>query len=327
MKLRWLSISLIGAALLSSSAIANPLNLKASNNSLQEVSTLPTQPTNASASVFAGVVPLGKEISPLKAQVQTLMTHYSFLQPGMFFLDLETGNYLDINGEKVFPAASTIKFPILVALFEAVDSGRVKLNEPLVMRRDLIASGSGTLQYERPGLRLSVLETATKMITISDNTATNMIIDRLGGKALLNERFHSWGLKNTVIHNLLGDFRGTNVTSPADLVRLAALITNHRLISQESNSEVLDLMRHCVNKKLLADGLGSGAVIAHKTGDIGFLVGDAGIIDMPNGRHYLAGIFVRRPHDDERGREFVRRVSRIVYNYLDQQPMNITQQP
>jgi beta-lactamase class A len=327
MKLRWLLISLISAVLLSSSAKATPFNRLASNNSLQKVSILPTHPTDESTPLFAGVVPLGKEISPLKSQIQTLMTHYSFLQPGMFFLDLETGNYLDINGDKVFPAASTIKFPILVALFEAVDSGRVKLDESLVMRRDLVASGSGVLQYQHPGLRLSVLETATKMITISDNTATNMIIDRLGGKAILNERFQSWGLKNTAIHNLLGDFRGTNVTSSEDLVRLSALITNHRLISQTSYGQALDLMRHCVNKKLLADGLGTGAVIAHKTGDIGFVVGDAGIIDMPNGRHYLAGIFVRRPHDDERGREFVRRVSRLVYNYLEQQPMNISQQP
>jgi len=67
-----------------------------------------------------------------------------------------------------------------------------------------------------------------------------------------------------------------------------------------------------------AAGVGKGGTIAHKTGDIGFLVGDAGIISLPNGKHYLAEIFVIRPHDDERVVKFVRQVSRIVYQYLDQ---------
>ncbi|MEH2466487.1 serine hydrolase, partial [Nostoc sp.] len=215
-------------------------------------------PNVNNSSLFGGIIPLGKEIPELKSQVRALMVHYSFLKPGMFFLDIETGNYLNINGEKVFPAASTIKYPILIALFEQVDAGRIKLDEKLVMRRDLVASGSGDLQYKRAGIKLSVLETVNKMITISDNTASNIIIDRLGGKAKLNQRFHTWGLKNTVIRNMLGDFRGTNTTSPADLVRLSALVDQHKLISEGSQFQVLDILRHCHNNKLLAAVVGKG---------------------------------------------------------------------
>jgi beta-lactamase class A len=69
---------------------------------------------------------------------------------------------------------------------------------------------------------------------------------------------------------------------------------------------------------LLPAGLGKGAVIANKTGDIGFLIGDAGFITMPNGKRYLAAIFVRRPYKDSRGRDFIRQVSQLVYNYLSQ---------
>jgi beta-lactamase class A len=269
-------------------------------------------------SPFAGVVPLGKEISRLDSQVKTLMARYKSLSPGMFFLDLETGDYLDYNGEKVFPAASTIKFPILVALFEEIDAGRIKLNETLTMRRDLIAEGSGSMQYARPGSKYSLLTTATKMITISDNTATNMIIDRLGGRAKLNQRFQAWGLQNTVIRNLLGDFKGTNTTSPKDLVRLSALVANNQLLSSKSRTQALDMMRRVQNRSLLPAGLGKGAVIAHKTGTLGVLIGDAGIIELPSGKRYLAGIMVRRPFGDARAREFVSQVSRMVYGYLDQ---------
>lgn len=267
---------------------------------------------------FAGVVPLSREISQLHSQIKGLMTKYSSLSPGMFFLDMETGEYLDINGEKTFAAASTIKFPILVALFEEIDAGRVKPNETLVMRRDLITGGSGTMQYKKAGTRFNLMETATKMMTISDNTATNMMIDRLGGKNRLNQKFRSWGLQNTVIRNLLGDFKGTNTTSPKDLVRLAALISKDKLLSARSNAQVMEIMINCKNRSLLPVGLGKGAVIAHKTGTLGRVLGDAGIIQTPSGKRYLAGILVARPFGDARARTFINQVSRLVYGYLDQ---------
>ncbi|MBH8556053.1 serine hydrolase [Nostocaceae cyanobacterium CENA357] len=269
-------------------------------------------------SPFAGVVPLGTEISQISSQVKALMNRYSSLDPGMFFLDLDTGNYLDFNGEKAFPAASTIKFPVLVALFQEVDAGRIKLNETLVMRRDLMTGGSGVMQYKKAGTKFSLLETATKMITISDNTATNMIIHRLGGKAKLNQRFRSLGLQNTVIRNLLGDFKGTNTTSAKDLVRLSALVVNNQALTNSSRTQVLNLMRRVENRSLLPSGLGKGAVIAHKTGTLGVILGDAGIIEMPSGKRYLAGILVRRPFGDSKARDFVSQVSRIVYGYLNQ---------
>jgi beta-lactamase class A len=233
----------------------------------------------------------------------------------MFFMDMQTGNYLDINGERAFPAASTIKFPILLALFQAVDEGRVKLDENLTVRSDLITGGSGNLQYRR-GAKLSVLQTATMMISISDNTATNMIIDRLGGKTPLNQKFSSWGLRKTVIRRMLGDFKGLNTTSPADLVRLSALIAKHQLVTESSRQKILDIMNQTQNRKLLPAGLGKGAAIAHKTGTLGRLIGDAGIIEMPNGKLYLAGIFVKRGYWDNRARDFVQEVSRVTYRYI-----------
>jgi beta-lactamase class A len=269
-------------------------------------------------SPFAGVVPLGKQIPQLNSQLKALMARYKSLDPGIFFLDLQTGNYLDFNGEKAFPAASTIKFPVLIALFQEVDAGRIKLNETLVMRRDLMTGGSGTMQYQRAGTKFNLLETATKMITISDNTATNMIIDRLGGKAKLNQRFRSWGLQNTVVRNLLGDFKGTNTTSAKDLVRLSALIANNQLLSNSSRTRTLNIMRRVQNRRLLPSGLGKGAVIAHKTGTLGVILGDAGIVEMPSGKRYLAGIMVRRPFGDARARDFISQVSRIVYTHLAQ---------
>ncbi|MBW4608895.1 MAG: serine hydrolase [Hassallia sp. WJT32-NPBG1] len=268
------------------------------------------------ASTFAGVVNLGQEIPVLNSQIKALMNRYRSLNPGMFFLDLQTGNYVDINGEKIFSAASTIKFPVLVALYQEIDAGRIKLNEKLVMRRGLIANEAGTMQFKPVGTKFSVLQTVTNMMVISDNTATNMIIDRLGGETQLNRRFRNWGLQNTVIRNNLPDIGGTNTTSPKDLVRLSALLTNNRLLSPQSRNQVLAIMRRNQNRSLLPAGIDKKAVIAHKTGTLRFVLGDAGIIQMPNGKSYLAGILVRRPNHDDRAMYFIRQVSKAVYNYL-----------
>ncbi|MBE8970231.1 serine hydrolase [Nostocales cyanobacterium LEGE 12452] len=269
------------------------------------------------ASTFAGVVNLGQEMAGITSQIRSLLASYKTLNPGIFFLDLDTGNYIDINGEKRFAAASTIKFPLLVALFQEIDAGRIKLTDKLVMRRDLRVGEAGTMKYKPIGTKFSVLQTATLMMTISDNTATNLILDRLGGAAKVSQRFRSWGLQSTAMQNLLPDIAGKNTTSSKDLVRLAALVSNNRLLSPTSRSQVLGIMRRVKTNSLLPAGIGKGATIAHKTGTLRFIIGDAGIIQMPNGKSYLAGVLVQRPNYDRRAGDFVREVSRRVYNYLD----------
>ncbi|MCC5653112.1 serine hydrolase [Nostoc sp. XA013] len=270
------------------------------------------------ASTFAGVVNLGQEMKGISSQIRALLATYKSLNPGIFVLDLATGNYIDINGEKRFAAASTIKFPLLVALFQEIDAGRIKLTDKLVMRRDLRVGEAGTMKYKPIGTKFSVLQTATLMMTISDNTATNMVLDRLGGAARVNQRFRGWGLQNTAIKNLLPDIPGKNTTSSKDLVRLAALVSNKRLLSTNSRNRVLGIMRRVKTNTLLPAGIGKGATIAHKTGTLRFIIGDAGIIQMPNGKSYLAGVLVQRPNHDRRAGDFVREVSRRVYNYLNQ---------
>jgi len=262
------------------------------------------------------------EMALLKQQIQVLAAAQPGLTPGMFFLNLDTGAFLDLNGTSAFSAASMIKVPILVAFLQDVDAGKIRLDEQLVMRPDLITGGSGAMQSKKPGSQFSALETATQMIVISDNTATNLLIDRLGGAAVLNQRFQSWGLTQTVIRNLLADLEGTNTTSPQDLSKLMTLVSEGNLLSRQSRDRLLDIMRQTVTDTLLPRGLGKGATIAHKTGDIGSTVGDTGLIDMSNGQRYVATVIVKRPHNDPRAQELIRQISRLVYNYQNQPPLN-----
>ncbi|PZD71450.1 Beta-lactamase [Acaryochloris thomasi RCC1774] len=240
------------------------------------------------------------------------------LTPGMYFLNADTGATLDIAGDQAFSAASTIKVPVLLAFFQAIDAGEVNLDDKLVMRPDLIATESGTMQYQPPGTEFSALETAQKMITISDNTATNMLIDLLGGADRLNRQFRGWGLKHTEIRNPLPDLDGTNTISPQDLSNLMLKLSRGELLSIESRDQTLKIMRNTVTKTLLPRGLDSAASIAHKTGDIGSIVGDTGLIEMPNGQRYVATVMVERPHNDPRAQELIRKISRMTYKVFSQ---------
>ncbi len=257
-----------------------------------------------------------KELKDAKVKIQAIAAAQKDLVAGMFFYNPETGAYLDLAGDKAFPAASTIKLPVLVAFFQAVDAGQVRLDEPLVMRKDLIASESGVMQYQPVGTKYSALETADQMITISDNTATNMLIDRLGGVAVLNQRFQSWGLAQINLRNPLPDLQGTNTVTPKDMSTLMLKIGQGDLLTPRSRDLALDIMRRTVTQTLLPPGLGEGSTIAHKTGDIGTVVGDSGLIGMPNGQRYVATVFVKRPHNDPRAQELIRQISKISYQAL-----------
>jgi beta-lactamase class A len=274
----------------------------------------PTQaPPTATSSLY-----LSQEIISLKNAVQNLVATNPSLTPGILLVDLDTGNYVDVNASNSFPAASTIKVPILLAFFQDVDAGKIRLDEMLTMQQSMIAGGSGNLQYKPAGTQYNALEVVTKMITISDNTATNMLIARLGGIQALNERFRTWGLTTTTIRNQLPDLEGTNTTSPKELGNLMAIVSQGNLVSMPSRDLMLDILRRTQRDSLLPSGLGTGARAFHKTGDIGTMLADTGLIVVPTGKRYIATVMVQRPQNDPRAEKLISSVSRAAYEEFSQ---------
>ncbi|HEY9801383.1 MAG TPA: serine hydrolase [Leptolyngbyaceae cyanobacterium] len=316
----------VGAIVGTVLSVLDPANRMAPTSTTSNPNnTAPTQakPTpNQAAGLF-----LTQEITSLKNTVQELATANPNLTPGVFLVDLETGGYVDVNAGSSSPAASTIKIPILVAFFQDVDAGKIRLDEMLTMQQEMIAGGSGNFQYKKVGTQYAALEVATKMITISDNTATNMLIARLGGMEALNERFRSWGLTSTVIRNQLPDLQGTNTTSPKELGNLMAMVSQGNLVSMRSRDQILDIMRQTERDHLLPSGLGTGARVYHKTGDIGTMLADAGLIDTPTGKRYVVAVMVQRPNNDPRAEKLISSISRAAYQQFTQSqptPSNTT---
>jgi len=308
-----IGIGAIAGTLLSALNPATQASAKANNGAKSQAQESPTPVASPSPSLQ-----LTQEIPALKAQIQTLALQNTKLQPGVFVVDLDTGAYLDLDGGIPFASASTIKLPILVAFFQDVDAGKIRLDEVLTLKSEAIADGSGDLQFKQVGTQYTALEVATKMIVVSDNTATNMLVERLGGAQALNQRFRSWGLTTTAIRNRLPDVEGTNTTSPQELAKLMSIVHRGQLVSVQSRDRLLNIMQRNEINTLLPQGLGVGATIAHKTGNIGGLLADAGIVDLPTGKRYAIAVMVKRPRNDESAQELIRQISRKTYDYFNQ---------
>ena len=247
------------------------------------------------------------------------------LTAGALFWEVETGAFAGVRPDQAFPAASVIKIPILLAFFQAAETGQVRLDEPLALREDLKAGGAGVLQTRPLGSQVSALEAATLMSTLSDNFATNLIIDRLGGQEALNQKFRQWGLQHTQISWWLPDLEGTNTSSPRDMVWLLSQVEQGRMLSRRSRDRFLDILWRTQRPSYFRPHLGQEVRIAHKTGTLRSVVGDAGILDLPNGRRYVAAVWVKRETpNDPRAEELIASLSQAAYEFWAGDPTATT---
>ncbi|HIK46556.1 MAG TPA: serine hydrolase [Leptolyngbyaceae cyanobacterium M65_K2018_010] len=258
------------------------------------------------------------ELTRLKAQLEQLATLTPGLTPVLYALDLDSGRYVDMEGSKVVAAASTIKVPILVAFLHQVDAGAIALNQALVLQEQQLAGGSGSMANDAPGSEYTALEVATRMIIHSDNTATNMMIDALGGQEALNQLFAAWGLESTVLRSPLPDLEGTNTTSARDLALLMGLLDQGELLSPRSRDRLFSIMQRTVNRSMIPFSLTDGSIVANKTGDIAMALGDVALVDTPNGQRYVLAILVQRPNNDGRASELIRRLTETTHAEMNQ---------
>ncbi|WP_052050938.1 serine hydrolase [Leptolyngbya sp. KIOST-1] len=261
---------------------------------------------------------LTSELPRLSGELGQLATLTPGLTPVAFAVDLDSGQYVDLNGAEPVAAASTIKVPILVAFLQQVDAGTLALNQSLMLQEEHLAGGSGTMRGEAVGTEYTALEVATRMIVASDNTATNMMIAALGGTAALNQTFTGWGLEHTLLRNPLPDLDGTNTTSAKDLALIMALIDQGGLLTPRSRDRLFSIMQRTENISLIPSGIGDKSLTAHKTGDIGSLLGDVALVDVPNGKRYTLALLVQRPTNDGRASELIRRMTEVVHTEMAQ---------
>lgn len=266
---------------------------------------------------MSSIVINGKNLA-LEGELKALAAKYPQLSPSVFVWDYSSGKSVEINADKPAPVASIIKIPILIELFRQIEvsqarGGKLRIDNQVVLDEIYKTSGSGELQYGKFGFRTSLNNMANLMITTSDNTATNLILDQIGGKDGLNRAFREWGIKSSTIGDWLPDLAGQNKMSARDVSTILYNLDSPSFLGARSKEYIKEYMGNVKNVNLLKAGLGKDATIYHKTGDIGTMLGDAGIVYSENGKKYIVTILVRRSHNDYSAKDFIQEASRLIY--------------
>ena len=162
--------------------------------------------------------------------------------------DIDSGERIGFDEDDLMPTASLIKVPILIALYQAVEDGRIALDDRITFGDEHRFPGSGVLQRMSSGVEMSVRDAAVLMIIISDNVATNMVAD-LVGHDFINEQQRRMGMERTTIferwsEKLVGmDVRKTWVTTAAEMARNLELLARHAAVSEAASQDMLRILR------------------------------------------------------------------------------------
>lgn len=258
----------------------------------------------------------GQRLTGLENQLQNLASLYPSIHPGIYVWDYQTGDYADINADEIFATASIIKLPVLAELFRSIEQNELTIYDEMPLTEYYRTEGSGSLQFKAANSTYTIDTLARMMITESDNSATNMLMAKLGSMTDINRAIRNWGLKHTGVQTWLPDLDGTNHTTARDMATILYNLDNPNFLSVSSRERIFDYMGHVHNNRLIQAGLPQGTVFMHKTGDIGKMLGDAGIVFMPNGKKYIVVILANRPHNSPLGKEFIVKASEIIYNNM-----------
>ena len=263
----------------------------------------------------------GIELPTPFAQMQSMLRRIAHHAPGrvaMEIRDLNTGYTSAFNANAVMPAASTIKIPIMVEVFRQMELGNFDLNrrvELLPQDRDW---GSGSICDAPVGTTFPVSRLLDEMITVSDNTAANMLI-RLVGRAHINRTMYRLGLHHTRLADYIRtsgwNVRTTLRTTPNDMVTLLTRMAKDELIDSWSSKQMIAILEADEINSLLPEPLPQ-VPIAHKTGSFSDTLNDVGIVYSP-GAPYVIAVMTTNLPTLSAGRAFIHNVSRLAYHGLN----------
>lgn len=235
--------------------------------------------------------------------------------------NLTTNEEIKINEKLVFPSASTIKLAIMSELLSKVNEGRLNLDDTIELTKDMKTGGDGILKELNYGHKFTLEEIMTLMIIVSDNMATNILINLLGMNSI-NETIQKIGLKSTKLQRKMMDSQASkegreNLISADDLVHILELIYKGRNINEKYSELMISILKRQQVRGRLDLYLPEEVVIAHKTGDLDNLEHDAGIVYLPN-KEYIICVLTNQTETNKEGREIIGKISKMVYEeYLD----------
>ncbi len=278
----------------------------------------------------AGVRPVGaQEMHPatlqaalhsqLEAELNRLADHLDGVL-GYSIKDLSTGETFYRNADLVFPTASSIKLTVLLELLSQAQEGKLSLDEKHTVRRNETVAGDPVLYMLGDGsVTMTLRDLAVFMVVLSDNSATNILIDRLGMENI-NASVERLGLKETHLRRRMIDLEAArrgkeNVSTPRELAVLLEKIRAGQALDPTHTQEYFRLLR-LPKDSLFNKALPSTVPIQDKPGALEAVRCDAGIIEV-QGHPLAMSVMTTYLASDDEGERVIKEIARRAYDYFE----------
>jgi beta-lactamase class A len=239
---------------------------------------------------------------------------------GIYAENLNTGQTFTLNADRVFPQGSSIKIPILITLLRQDQTGRLHLTDRIKIRHADLVGGSGVLQYFGDGTStLALRDLAALMMVVSDNSATNILIDRVG-MANVNAEIRRAGLEHTrlerkMMNNAAERVDRENLSTPREMATLLVKLERGRLLDKAHTALALRLLEDYKETPLRA-GIPAGVTVADKPGLLLGVRCDTGLVLIPRDP-YVISVMTSYDTNLDAGAKAITAVSKAVFSYFD----------
>ena len=239
---------------------------------------------------------------------------------GVAILDLNSGEHIFLHPDEVFAQASSIKIAVLAELYRQAQQGKLKLADPYTVQASDLVPDSDIMNGLTPGTtRLTLHDLATMMVAVSDNAATNVLIDRVGMENV-NSLLDSLGLAHTRLRRKMMDLEAArqgreNISTPREMMMLLAAIQGGKVLNQDFSADFFQMLSTNKDSWLPRD-LPAGLKVANKPGALEGVRNDSGIVFVA-GRPYVICVMTGFLRNERDGEAAISRISLAAWQMFD----------
>ena len=279
---------------------------------------------------------------------------------GFYVEDLASGATCQYNKNQRFPTASVCKIPVMIELFRQVETGCLSLDERRRLHSEISAHGSGLLSLLRDAPELTLRDYCRLMICVSDNMATDQLID-IVGLTSINAMLDAYGFPDTRTSVTLGHYHyrmfgmddepcnrendsvlaersrmhgvdydslsfqdslKNNVSTPEDMAVILKRLYYGQMVSSGASTAMLEMLKEGRDRRMIPRHLNSNLLIAHKYGSSGRIKGDVGLVFLPTGPLIISA-FALAFDDNARGDEAIAEISRLAVEAFSPESISV----
>ncbi len=266
----------------------------------------------------------------LEAEIDSLLESHPEATIGIVIRDAQTGISISRNADRLFHAASTMKIPVMMEVYRQAALGRFSMTDDLEVINSFhsivdsslysIEDDSDDAIYTKLGQKMTIDELVFQMITVSSNLATNLLIDFVSADSV-QSTVERLGIQKMQVLRGVEDIKAfdlglSNSTTAADLALLLEALRDKKVVSEEADNKMVDILMAQAFNEMIPAGLPSTSKVAHKTGWITAIHHDAAIVYPETGEPYVLVILTEGIHDDKKSASLGADLARLVHRAL-----------